>query len=93
VSSKKDKKNKIKTKKKSTLRLTFSAFSDRLFPVMRDRIELEEVFTEESTFKCWNCEETHPIEIKKDWGFNEVCPRCDLHLFDEAEKRDKRRDW
>jgi Zn finger protein HypA/HybF involved in hydrogenase expression len=91
VSSKKDKKKQNKNKKKSILRLTFSAFSDRLFPVMRDRIELEEVFTEESTFKCWNCEESHPIEIKKDWGFNEVCPKCDLHLFDEAEKREKRR--
>ena len=45
------------------------------------------------TFKCWNCDETHPIEIKKDWGFNEVCPECDLYLFDEAEKRDKRSDW
>ena len=45
------------------------------------------------TFKCWNCDETHPVEVKKDWGFNEVCPACDLHLFDEAEKRDKRRDW
>ncbi len=47
----------------------------------------------EKTFKCWNCDETHPVEVKKDWGFNEVCPACDLHLFDEAEKRDKRRDW
>jgi len=52
------------------------------------------------TFKCFNCEEQHPIEVKKDWGFDEVCPACDLHLFDEAEnlfdeaeKRDKRRDW
>ena len=45
------------------------------------------------TFKCWNCDETYPVEIKKDWGSNEVCPACDLHLFDEAEKRDKRRDW
>ena len=45
------------------------------------------------TFKCWNCDKEHPIEVKKDWGFNEVCPKCDLHLFDEAEKRDKRRDW
>ena len=47
----------------------------------------------EKTFKCWNCDETHPVEVKKDWVFNEVCPACDLHLFDEAEKRDKRRDW
>ena len=44
-----------------------------------------------NTFKCWNCDKTHPIEIKKDWGFNEVCPDCDLYLFDEAEKREKRR--
>lgn len=43
-----------------------------------------------STFKCWNCDEMHPVKVKKDWGLNEVCPRCDLHLFDEAEKRDKR---
>ena len=47
----------------------------------------------QETFKCFNCEQQHPIEVKKDWGFNEVCPACDLHLFDEAEKRDKRRDW
>ena len=47
----------------------------------------------QETFKCFNCEEQHPIEIKKDWGFNNVCPECDLYLFDEAEKRDKRRDW
>ena len=45
------------------------------------------------TFKCWNCDEDRPVEVKKDWGFNEVCPECDLYLFDEAEKRDKRRDW
>ena len=47
----------------------------------------------QETFKCFNCEEQHPIEVKKDWGFDEVCPACDLYLFDEAEKRDKRRDW
>jgi hypothetical protein len=45
------------------------------------------------TFKCFNCEKSHPIEVKKDWGFDQVCPACDLHLFDEAEKRDKRRNW
>ena len=72
-------------------RLDFSLVSDILFSVMRDRIELEEVFTSEATFKCWNCEESHPVEVKKDWGHNEVCPKCDLHLFDEAEKREKRR--
>ena len=43
------------------------------------------------TFKCWNCDKTHPIEVKKDWGCNEVCPECDLYLFDEAEKREKHR--
>jgi hypothetical protein len=43
------------------------------------------------TFKCFNCEKSHPIEVKKDWGFDQVCPECDLYLFDEAEKRDKRR--
>ena len=47
--------------------------------------------TEKKTFKCWNCDKTHQVEIKKDWGFNEVCPDCDLYLFDEAEKREKRR--
>jgi len=51
----------------------------------------EKMTTEKKTFKCWNCDKTHPIEIKKDWGFNEVCPDCDLYLFDEAEKREKRR--
>ena len=43
------------------------------------------------TFKCFNCEKSHPIEVKKDWGFDQVCPECDMYLFDEAEKRDKRR--
>ena len=42
-------------------------------------------------FKCWNCDKEHPIKVKKDWGSNEVCPKCDLYLFDEAEKREKRR--
>ena len=45
------------------------------------------------TFKCWNCESSHPADIAKDWGSNQVCPDCELYLFDEAEKRDKRRDW
>ena len=44
-------------------------------------------------FVCWNCESSHPEEIAKDWGLNQVCPDCELYLFDEAEKRDKRRDW
>ena len=42
-------------------------------------------------FVCWNCESSHPAEIAKDWGSNQVCPDCELYLFDEAEKRDKRR--
>ena len=46
---------------------------------------------EQKTFKCWNCDKTYPIEVKKDWGCNEVCPDCDLYLFDEAEKREKHR--
>jgi len=44
-------------------------------------------------FKCWNCDKTHPIENKKDWGHNHVCQPCELYLFDEAEKREKRRDY
>ena len=46
---------------------------------------------EQETFKCWNCDKTYPIEVKKDWGSNEVCPECDLYLFDEAERREKHR--
>ena len=42
-------------------------------------------------FVCWNCESSHPADIAKDWGSNQVCPDCELYLFDEAEKRDKRR--
>ena len=45
----------------------------------------------EKTFKCFNCEKLHPIKVKKDWGFDQVCPECENYLFDEAEKRDKRR--
>ena len=45
------------------------------------------------TFKCWNCDKEHPIENKKDWGHNHVCQPCELYLFDEAEKREKRRDY
>ena len=70
--------------------------SDRL---MSDRVDSElavlrehiKRFKEGVTFKCWNCDEERPIKDKKDWGFNEVCPECDLYLFDEAEKREKRR--
>ena len=42
-------------------------------------------------FVCWNCDSSHPEEIAKDWGLNQVCPDCELYLFDEAEKREKRR--
>jgi hypothetical protein len=42
-------------------------------------------------FVCWNCESSHPADIAKDWGSNQVCPDCELYLFDEAEKREKRR--
>ncbi len=42
------------------------------------------------TFKCFNCEEQHPIKIKKNWGFDNVCPECENYLFDKAEIRDKR---
>ena len=42
-------------------------------------------------FKCFNCQDAYPIEVKKDWGFDQVCPECENYLFDEAEKRDKRR--
>ncbi len=42
-------------------------------------------------FVCWNCESSHPAETAKDWGFDKVCPKCETFLFDEAEKRDKRR--
>ena len=83
--------------------MTFTVFSDRLYPVserntMKNEMRIERMYGLEnhapkSTFKCWNCDEMHPVEVKKDWGFNEVCPECDLYLFDEAEKREKRRDW
>ena len=66
--------------------LDFIPKSAILFEVMRKKMT-----TEKKTFKCWNCDETHPVEVKKDWGFNEVCPDCALYLFDEAEKREKRR--
>ena len=42
-------------------------------------------------FVCWNCESSHPAEIAKDWGHNKVCPKCEDHLFMEAEISDKRR--
>jgi len=69
--------------------LTFTEKCDRLFLVSERKIEMKN----KETFKCWNCDEERPVEVKKDWGFNEICPECDLYLFDEAEKRDKRRDW
>ena len=72
--------------------MTFDLKSDRLF-LVSERNKMNNEMKNQETFKCFNCEEQHPIEVKKDWGFNEVCPACDLHLFDEAEKRDKRRDW
>jgi len=43
-------------------------------------------------FKCWNCDEVYPLDVKMDWGHNHVCRPCELYLFDEAEKREKRRD-
>jgi|21_taG_2_1085346.scaffolds.fasta_scaffold00304_42 hypothetical protein len=33
------------------------------------------------TFKCWNCSKEHPVSIKKDWGFNQVCTPCEDSLF------------
>ena len=70
--------------------MTFSAFSDRLF-LVSERNKMNNKMKNKETFKCFNCEKSHPIEVKKDWGFDQVCPECDLYLFDEAEKRDKRR--
>ena len=43
------------------------------------------------TFKCWNCDEQHPVEDKMDWGFSEVCTKCFDYLFMEDEIREKRR--
>lgn len=43
------------------------------------------------TFKCWNCHKQHPVEDRKDYFPHSVCSKCDLHLFDEAEKWEKRR--
>ena len=43
------------------------------------------------TFKCWNCEESHPVEDKKEFGSSSVCAPCEEYLFDEAEERSKRR--
>jgi len=64
-----------------------SVFS--VLPWLKDEVEKPRV----KRFVCWNCESSHPAEIAKDWGLNQVCPKCNDYLFDEAEKRDKRRDW
>ena len=55
-----------------------SGFSAILSPVsernkMNNEMRVEGMYGLENhapkrTFKCWNCDETHPIEIKKDWG-------------------------
>ena len=38
------------------------------------------------TFECENCNETHPIETKKEYGWRDVCPECELCLSDEFER-------
>ena len=43
------------------------------------------------TFKCWNCDEDHPVKIKKDWGLNQVCPPCEDYLFMQDVMNDKYR--
>ena len=70
--------------------------SDRL---MSDRVDSEiavlrehiKRFKEDVTFKCWNCDDEHPIKDKMDWGFDEVCTKCFDYLFMEDEIREKRR--
>ena len=70
--------------------MTFKLNCVRLF-LVSERNKMNNKMKNKETFKCFNCEKSHPIEVKKDWGFDQVCPECDLYLFDEAEKRDKRR--
>ena len=41
------------------------------------------------TFKCWNCSKEHPVSIKKDRGFNQVCTPCEDHLFMQDVMNDK----
>jgi hypothetical protein len=86
VSSKKGKKKQNKNKKKSILRLTFSAFSDRLFPVMRDRIELEEVF---------NTEELSVTEMAKIEHMDRVRrqAKAQANMFWFIQKRRQQHDW
>ena len=62
-----------------------SVFS--VLPWLKDEVEKPRV----KRFGCWNCESSHPAEIAKDWGHNKVCPKCEDHLFMEAEISDKRR--
>ena len=45
----------------------------------------------ENKFKCWNCDEEHPVKIKKDWGANQVCPPCEDYLFMQDVMNDKYR--
>jgi hypothetical protein len=84
MSRKKRQKKQNKNKKKSILRLTFSAFSDRLFPVMRDRIELEEVFVSEESpvlVSCCGCgnEEHISREAADQWTDTDwfQCHECE----------------
>ena len=44
------------------------------------------------TFKCWNCDEDHPVKIKKYWGLNQVCIPCEDYLFMQDVMNDKYRD-
>ena len=86
MSSKKRQKKQNKNKKKSILRLTFSAFSDRLFPVMRDRIELEEVF---------NTEELSVTEMAKIEHMDRVRrqAKAQANMFWFIQKRRQQHDW
>ena len=48
--------------------------------------ELNNEKKNKETFECENCNETHPIETKKEYGWRDVCPECELHLSDEFER-------
>ena len=48
--------------------------------------ELNNEKKNKETFECENCNETHPIETKKEYGWRDVCPECELYLSDEFER-------
>ena len=61
--------------------MLFSENCAILFPVSERKNNMKN-----ETFKCENCNETHPIEARKEYGWRDVCPECELHLSDEFER-------